>query len=240
MKTETSYKVHQIKRIGAGAISAGLICGTSFSATLLEWNTYGNTGTETEETSVSNTTGLLSSTMTIGPGVTLTSSSDRFGGRSFYDSTTDSNPTTLNEAIADGEYIQFTVTPQSGYSYSVTDFSFIWDRSGTGPDSVALRSSGDNYASTLASASSLASGNTTVFTNLSFNLTSLTSATTFRLYAYGATSSAGNAGFDTSSNSPNIKLLGSVSAIPEPTGITSGALLAAGLFYRARPRGIKR
>ncbi|MBK8832292.1 MAG: hypothetical protein IPN60_15830 [Saprospiraceae bacterium] len=129
----------------------------------MQWNTFGNTGLETTEPSVFNTTGISAVDLTIGAGVDPVANGSRFGGKEWFD-TGDTNPTTLAEAVADNDYIEFVVTPTAGYFYNVTSLVFNWERSGTGPGSVTLRSSIDGYASDIGSVTglpaSLTTGNT--------------------------------------------------------------------------------
>jgi hypothetical protein len=226
------------------ALSAALLTTASHlhAASLLEWNTAGNAGTETTEPSTFAAVNIAAAPLTIGPGVNPAGNANRFGGSNWFDSG-NSNPQTLSESIAGNDFIQFVVTPNSGFGFTATGFNFIWDRSSTGPNSVALRSSADAFGSDLASATGLTTTQTT-FTNLSFSLTS-TSATTFRLYGFGGTDTAGTAGFDTNSSTnpnPNVLLLGTVNALPAATplpasawsGLTALTLAATLLCLRSR------
>jgi hypothetical protein len=183
---------------------------------LLEWNTFGNTGLETTEPSVFNATGISAANLTTGAGVDPDANGNRFGGDSWFD-TGNTNPTTLAESVADNDYIEFVVTPTAGYSFTPTSFVFNWERSGTGPTGVTLRSSNDGFVADLGSVTglpnSLTVGNTISITGL----TNLTSAITFRLYGYGATSSAGTGGFDVASNVVNVALLGTANCLVRNT-----------------------
>lgn len=195
---------------------------------LLQWNTAGNTGTETTEASAFNDSKVAASTLTLGPGVTPAANADRFGGSNWYD-TGDVSPTNVADAIADGEYFSFTVAPLNGASLSLTSFAFVWDRSGTGPASFSLRSSADNYAADLGAFTSAPLSATATLRAIDLTgYSSITSETTFRLYAYGATSTSGTGGFDVVSGytQPNVQLFGnSASAVPEPS--TYAALAGA-------------
>jgi hypothetical protein len=194
------------------------------AASLLEWNTAGNAGTETSEPNTFTATNIAAAPLTLGPGVNAAGNANRFGGNNWFDSG-NTTPQTLAESIAGNDYIQFIVAPDSGFTFTATGFNFIWDHSGTGPGSVALRSSADGFAANLASATGLASTQTT-FTNFSFSLTS-NAATTFRLYGFGGTDTAGTAGFDTNASTnpnPNVLLLGSVNPLLASTPLPSSAL----------------
>jgi hypothetical protein len=203
------------------------------NAQILQWNTFGQPGTQSSVTSVYNDPNISAAALTLGPGVNPASNANRLGGNAWFDSG-DTNPTTLAESIAGDDYIQFTVTPNAGYMFSATNFSFIWDRSGTGPDTVTLRSSLDGFSSDLGTVGSI-SPSAFATNNISLSLTNITTATTFRIYGYGATAAAGTGGFDTNTNAVNVSLDGTVVAIPEPSAyalIIGGGLLLVGLIRR--------
>ena len=187
---------------------------------LLQWNTFGNSGTETTEPSVANDVNVASANLTFGSGVTAAANGDRFGGNNWFDNGNTASGNTLNEAISGNNFIQFTVTSNSGFSFTPTSLVFRWDRSSTGPNSVTLRSSVDGYSANLGSVTGMAAALTTGNTIIISGLTNITTATTFRLYGYGATGTGGSGGFDQPSVSPgvvNVVLNGTTS----PTGITS-------------------
>src|SRR5262245_12794922 len=127
-----------------------IICllGQGISAQLLQWNTFGNLGTETTEPSVFNNVNISAANLTLGAGVTAAANANRFGGSNWFN-VGNSNPSTIAEAVAGNDYIQFIVTPNAGFAFSVTSFVFNWDKSGTGPQNVVLRSSLDGYTSDL-------------------------------------------------------------------------------------------
>lgn len=176
-------------------------------AQLLQWNTWANAGTETSEPSVANDANIAAANMTMS-GLTTGANGNRFGGSTWGTS----NPSTLAEAITNNDYIQFTVTPNAGYSFTATSLVFIWDRSGTGPSSVALRSSADGYAANLGTVTGIVSGAFATNTITITGLTNITVATTFRIYGYNATGGTGTGGFDTNVNAVNVTLNGTTAA----------------------------
>ena len=198
-----------------------LTVNSSTVVTLLTWNTNGNAGTETTESSTSNTN-VASSTLSLGAGVTAASNSNRFGGSNWF-KTGNTNPSLLSEAITANSYIEFIVTPTTGYSITPTSFEFIWDFSGSGPSSVALRSSADNYATNLGTVTGM-TASTSLFKTLSIaGLSNITSATTFRLYGYAATATGGTGGFDCASSQNNVLLKGTVfCTTPSQSSVISG------------------
>jgi hypothetical protein len=110
-----------------------------------------------------------------GPGITANSGSNRYNATSFA-STLDLN-----------DYFYWTLTPNSGYQIDFTNLTGNWQRSSTGPNGYALRSSLDNYGANIASGAITGSGNAVSF-NLDLSASafnSVTSAITFRLYAFG-------------------------------------------------------
>lgn len=228
-------------------VATAVVIAGAYSASLLEWNTVANLGTETTEPTTFTATNVVGSDLTLGAGVSPAANGNRFGGNNWADAG-DAVPPTLANSIAGNDYIQFTITPNAGFSFTATGFNFIWDHSTTGPTLLTLRSSADGFASDLASGSSIPAMSTTApaFTNLSFTLANITVATTFRLYAYGTgTGTAGpggTAGFDTIATlgAPNVLLLGSTTTIGpvsntywDTNSTTAGSGNAGGLWSAA-------
>lgn len=201
------------------ALLVSAFCSTETKAQLLQWNTFGNTGLETSETSTYNNANINASNLTFGS-ITAAGNANRLGGSNWFD-TGDTNPTTLAESITGNDYIQFTVTPTGGSTFTPTSFVFSWDHSAAGPSSVALRSSADGYAANLGALTGLAASITTGNTINITGLTNIATAITFRLYGYSATNIAGTGGFDTSSNVVNVTLNGTTSVSCTPPTISS-------------------
>ena len=176
---------------------------------LLQWNTFGNTGTEITEPSVFNNINILSSNLTQGT-IIASGNSNRFGGSNWWNSG-DSSTNTLAQAVAGNDYIQFIVTPNTGFSFTPTSLDFNWDRSGSGPANVTLRSSADNFVSdtgTIIGVAALGTTNTIAISGL----TNITLSTTFRIYGYGASAATGTGGFDVGSNVVNVQLNGTTTS----------------------------
>lgn len=202
-------------------ITIALLMGIGSSyGQLLQWNTFGNTGTETIEPSVFNGPNILASELTKGS-ITAAVNENRFGGSNWFNSGNTFAGNTLEEAVAGNDYIQFIVSPNSGFSFTPTSFVFSWDRSGTGPRNVTLRSSVDAFATDLGTVSGLAEAITTGNTITISGLTNITTPITFRIYGYGATVTGGTGGFDIESNEVNVQLNGTT-ASTGPYSIASG------------------
>ncbi|MCX6273724.1 MAG: HYR domain-containing protein [Bacteroidetes bacterium] len=205
--------------------SAGNIC----KAQLLQWNTFGNVGTETTEPSVFNDVNIAGSVnLTIGT-ITPATNANRFGGSGWFDTGNTVAGNTLAEAIAGNDYIQFVVTPNAGFSFTATSLVFTWDRSTTGPSSVTLRSSADGFVSDLGTVTGMISGGaatTTPRTITISTLSNISATTTFRLYGYAATATAGTGGFDNSTNVVDVQLNGTTAAILTPI-LSAGAMSAS-------------
>jgi hypothetical protein len=194
-----------------------------YKPVLLKWNTNGNVGTETTEPSTFNNTNIGVTNLTLGAGITSAGNSNRFGGSGWFVS----NPTTLAEAVTNSKFIEFIVTPNSNYSFTATGFSFYWGRSSTGPSSVTLRSSFDNFTSDLGTVTGLPASDGLFLNNIPITgLSSISTTTTFRLYGYGSTGSGGTGGFD-QPNSPsivNVWLNGTTfPTAPNPTNLSLSA-----------------
>ncbi|WP_281336401.1 T9SS sorting signal type C domain-containing protein [Flavobacterium eburneipallidum] len=188
---------------------------SSWGQKLLQWNTSGNLGTETTEPTFVNDVNINASNLTQGS-IVAAANGNRFGGSGWFDSGNTVAGNTLTEAVSGNNYIQFIVTPNSGYSFTPTSFVFKWDRSGTGPSNVTLRSSVDNFTSDLGSVAGMVSGGVATTTDRTITISGLeniTTPTTFRIYAYGATASGGTGGFDCAAGSTSNVVLNGTTAV---------------------------
>ena len=95
------------------------------------------------------------------------------------------------------DYFGLEVSPNSGFELDLSSLTFDTRRSSTGPPSLELRSSLDNYASTVATGTASTSFPGTVSFDLSgAAFQDVTSAVTFRIYAFGASSGSGTLRLD--------------------------------------------
>ena len=221
--------------------AAGLVAVTvsSAHANLINWDTVGNLGTETSEPSTANASGVGPSSLSLGAGVTAAGNGNRFGGSGWWNTGNTALGSTLAEAVTGNDFIEFTATPDAGFTVTAEAFTFVWDRSSTGPSSVTLRSSADSFVGDLGSVTGLVQAGvaTTTLQTINFADFSFTIPTTFRLYGFGGTATGGTAGFDTVAAgalgqiTPNVTLVGT--AIPEPTTL---GLIAAGSLVMLRRR----
>ncbi|WP_293890837.1 YDG domain-containing protein, partial [Flavobacterium sp.] len=129
-------------------------------------------------------------------------------------------------------YFAFTVTPASGYNFTLTGISFGSRSTSSAPQAYAVRSSLDNYATDIATGTLV---NNSVYA-LKTNTVSVTgngnaNPVTFRIYGYGGTTTAGlntvNWRIDdlalsiSTSNAPSASTVGGNQSV---CGLTSNAL----------------
>lgn len=200
-------------------------------ATLGSYDFTGNPGTA-PTTSSSVLSGLTFSNMTFGPGLTPLASVNSMTASGF---STGGAAGTLN--IANNDYWEFTVTPDSGYKFSVETITFSYLRATNGAQNLTFRSSLDNYASDITTPQTGIPGAATQ--NLSFSLSSLIDQEgplTIRLYGYGATT-AGSTGALRSNQLFNVIGAVETTAIPEPSSmalIFGSAVLVSTVVKRRR------
>lgn len=163
-------------------------------------------GNEVSASSNFNDANLTSSTITRGSGVTASANAQRFNSTSW-----------ATGALDATDYVEFTITPNSGKKFSITSVVMQHQRSGTGPTGFAIRSSVDSYAADLATATGtdVTSTQTATFT---FSQTDILTATTYRIYAYSAEAGSGTWGpGDGTGNDITVNGSTAASSVSEPT-----------------------
>lgn len=135
-------------------------------------------------------------------------------------STTAFNSPTINTS----KYLQFTISPNANKAMSLESISFFDQRSGTGPTNWVLRSSLDGYVSDLnapsPSATSASFSATSQTIELGIDFQNITTSITFRIYAYGASSSAGTWRID------DLSIAGSIYDISNPILVASKSIIS--------------
>jgi len=98
------------------------------------------------------------------------------------------NATGWNSASLDtNDYLEFTLTPNSGYEIDFVSFVYTGQASSTGPTSFAFRSNLDGYTTNIGTP--IATGTTISLAGASYQ--NLTNSITFRLYGWGASGAGG-------------------------------------------------
>ena len=149
-------------------------------------------------------------------------------GTSTFNSSGWNTTSTLANAVTDGDYIEWAITANSGYTVSVSEIIIDYDRSGTGPSQVAIRTSLDGYVSDIFTDASVnSSGEENTFSPTGGTLTSADGGTiTFRLYGYDASGSGGtfdiedDLGTFLTQTNTGIRLRGSVDTASSDPNVT--------------------
>lgn len=164
------------------ALAAGILA----NAQLLTFEFASLGGGEASAGSNSSTTGgVAASTITRGPGVTAGANSGRFNSSGWTTATTPDPD----------DYVEFTITPNAGYTLEITDIVVMHQRSGTGPVRFVFRTSLDSYAADATNEITIPDATGTQTSTFTFtSAISTTSAVTVRLYAYAAEAAAGTWG----------------------------------------------
>lgn len=194
-------------------------------AQLVAWNVNGTNASVNSTLNGTVGAGIASATLSLGTGISASSSANTFGGSGF-------DQTSLSSAITNGDYLQFTISPAASYQY---DISSIAMNIGVGTAvtnfNVALFSSATgsftagNELWTFAFSSTTPPAQSITLSSIA-GLQNLNSPTTFRMYGWRGPS--GTSTFrirDLAGNDLTVNGSTSLEAIPEPS--TYAAVLGA-------------
>lgn len=145
-------------------------------------------GNEATAVSNSNDVNLTTSTISRGAGITASANGGRFNA-------IDWAVTSIANAVTGNDYMEFTITPDLGYQFSVSSIYIQLQRSATGPRGIALRNSLDGYAANLDVEYAIVDNTSTQNFTFTFAQADSTVPVTYRVYMYAeATSGSGGIG----------------------------------------------
>lgn len=236
------------KQLGilSAAILAMSVSAGAVADTIVDWNLDGTPGTQPAQAVASAAAHVIGGSISRGAGLDTggTACSSCFYSRG-WDATTSGN--------GSADYFSFGFSVEAGYAVDLASLEIGTRASGTGPGTLGLFSSLDNYAAALYTFNQAGTPSGTGNLNQSIDLSTLgniTGSVDFRIYEIGNTQSDGSGATSSSgtfrltnyyvagASDHNMMLTGTVAAIPEPE---SYALFLSGLsligFMVARRRG---
>lgn len=150
-----------------------------------------------------------------GTGLASTAATNRFNVNGWNDATLNSN-----------KYIYFTLTSDAGYAIDFTSFVYTGQASGSGPVNIEIRSSVDGYATNIGTPT--IAGTTINLTGAAYQ--NIQSPITFRIYLWGASSSAGTYGVQDFAFYGNMRILCSsptaIEFVTQPTVVAQDAVMS--------------
>ncbi|MGS2725545.1 choice-of-anchor D domain-containing protein [Psychroserpens sp. BH13MA-6] len=155
---------------------------------IITFDFNGLTGDEVSATSNFNDPNLNTSTITRGAGLIANGNANRFNATNWAF-------TSIANAVSGDDYMEFTISPLPGFQFEITTIVVNFQRSGTGPRGIALRSSLDGYASDIDNEKVIVDNTATQVINFTVNHTNQTSPVTYRVYGW-AESPFGTGGFE--------------------------------------------
>jgi hypothetical protein len=188
--------------------TSGRIC-----AQILSFEFAGLTGSEVSSNSNFIATGLNSSTIIRGSGLTPTNNADRFNSNNWA-------ITSISNAISGNNYVEFTISPNVGKQFSISTLIVQWQRSSTGNTQIVLRSSVDGFSTNIDGVKNITDNTSTQTITWNVNQSNSSQGVTYRLYSYAEASTGTGGPGDGTGN--DIVVSGTVSDIVYSwTGSTS-------------------
>ena len=155
---------------------------------ILTFDFAGLAGSEVTANSNFNDLNLGGSTISRGAGLTAAANADRFNATNWA-------ITSIANAVSGNKYVEFTITPNAGYQFSVSSIIVQWQRSATGNTQIVLRSSSDGYTTDLDAVKNVVDNTSTQTFTYTFAQANSSSAVTYRLYSFAeATGGTGGPG----------------------------------------------
>ena len=154
------------------------VCTTTLSwGQILTFDFATIAGNENTINSNFNDSNLGISTISRGIGLTATTNSDRFNATNWA-------TTSIDNAVSGNNYMEFTISPNSTFQFSVSSIVMQLQRSGAGLSKIALRSSIDGFASDLDSQKTIVDNTSTQSFTFTFTQSNSSSSVSYRLYGY--------------------------------------------------------
>ncbi|MBK8600780.1 MAG: hypothetical protein IPN80_09770 [Flavobacterium sp.] len=214
--------MNRIRVNALGVLTVFLFFGANdLRGQIVTFDFAGLTGSEVSATSNFNAN-LNTSTITRGAGLTTSANADRFNATSWA-------ATSIANAVTGNDYMEFTITPNANFQFSVSSIVMQIQRSGTGLTAVALRNSLDGYTANLDAQKAIVDNTSTQTITFTFSQANSTSAVTYRLYGYAEAGTGTGGPGDGTGN--DITVNGSVTSTIAATISTSGTLASVDTTY---------
>ena len=165
----------------------------SYGQDILTFDFSSLAGNEITASSNTNNSNLTTSTISRGAGLTASANSGRFNATNW-------SIGNIDTAITDEDYMEFTITPNPTFQFSVSSITVNVQRSGTGPGAITLRSSVDGYTNNLDSEKAITDNTSVQQFTFTFSQSDSTSPVTYRFYLHTAESTTGSGGFEGTGN----------------------------------------
>jgi len=229
-------KNHSLVAAAKTLLLTALLLGTVSlaCAQLASWEVTGvNAGSTHPFSATTLNNSVMSANLTLGSGVSASSSGDTFGGSNF-------DQTSLSSAITGGDYISFTITPRIGHNINISSITLnsgvvtaVTNFNGSLLSSATGFTSSDSLLSYSFSIAGAAAQSVTL--SGITGLQNVTAGIEFRLYGFRDTTGTSTFRIRNLSGA-DLVINGTASAIPEPStlGFLAGASVLGLAAFRRR------
>ncbi|HMP96642.1 MAG TPA: PEP-CTERM sorting domain-containing protein [Kiritimatiellia bacterium] len=209
-----------MRKLAACAIGALITAGAAQADLLVSFDFAGAAGNEVTSNANFVAAGISGPvTISRGGGIAAAANGDRFNANGW-------GETSAANALASGDYFEWTITPDTGFFLSITQIAFQVQRSNTGASNLVLRTSVDSYTANLNTLNNFIGNSATVTTLFDSGgvsaLQNVGGAITFRVIGWTG-ASGGSMGFEGPGN--DIQIWGAA-VVPEPASM---ALMTMGV-----------
>ena len=185
--------------------SVFLFCFYISPAQVLTFSFQGSDGNEASWSSATQGAGVQPSSIVRGSGIVAALADDGFNSSGW----------TTNTSLDLSEYIEFTITPASGYAITISNVMLQFRRSSKAPRNFVIRTSRDAYAADATNVVNRTDVNTLQVNTFTFISPITTSSpVTIRIYAYNAANTNNSWGPGTSTDGNDMSVSGSFTTLP--------------------------